>query len=186
MRLVCSEVSLPERLLGRRPRAITTPPLQFMLRQRQSMPRLTAIGAGESWCGMAIVGFARASRFATNFSNSDAGGRAARFAPARPMPSGTPSWPRRGYRPPRRPGRVFTCRTPGRLTKPRSVSPGSPHGTQQKYTRHGHDSPDDCIAQRVHGEADHQKRSTKKDHTDRADNPHHYSPPVFSYSKRVC
>ena len=38
--------------------------------------RLSAIGAGESWCGMAIVGFARASRFATNFSNSDAGARA--------------------------------------------------------------------------------------------------------------
>jgi hypothetical protein len=29
--------------------------------------RLTATGAGESWCGMAIVGFARASRFATSF-----------------------------------------------------------------------------------------------------------------------
>ena len=66
--LVCLEVSLPGRLLERRwHRAITTPPLQSILRQRQSMPRLRATGFGESRRGMGIVGFGSASEYANNF-----------------------------------------------------------------------------------------------------------------------
>jgi hypothetical protein len=67
LRLVCLVVSLPGRLLERRwHRATTTPRLQSILQQRQSMPRLRVTGFGESRCGMAIVGFGRAPEFATN------------------------------------------------------------------------------------------------------------------------
>jgi len=63
--------------------------------------------------------------------------------------------------------------------KRRPISPRSPHGPQQKYTGQGQDRARDCIHQHVHRQADRHQRSTKKDHTDRTNNPHHKAPPVF-------
>ena len=76
---------------------------------------------------------------------------------------------------------------PSPAPKRRHVLQGSPHGHQDKYTSQDQYSPQYCIAQHVYGQADGHERNAEKDHTDRANNPHHWSPfaPTLLWCRRA-
>jgi hypothetical protein len=66
---------------------------------------------------------------------------------------------------------------------PSTVGPPAPIGHQQKYASQHQDHTQYCPDKRAEGQADDTEPSAEKDHTERANDPHHQSPPVISYSQ---